>query len=291
VGDVVPIVFAQLTKRPYIAFLVSTSSYYEGRLHLRWLAQICLRSSQCLAVLTRDAFTAKDLQKQGMKKALFIGYPIMDILTSTDQDLGLSKTIPMLAILPGSRLPEALENLALQLKVCEEIAKLQSMQFSIALVSQITDIDLKIFAEKTQWDYHGNGYLTKRINEHLSVEVRGYWGAFANILHQCNIVLGMAGTAVEQAVGLGKPVVQIPGFGPQFTYAFAEAQMRLLGISVVTIGKSPQDPNLFSEAAKRIIDNLNNPIYLKSCLENGHERVGYSGGSQQIANYITKILL
>ena len=39
----------------------------------------------------------------------------------------------------------------------------------------------------------------------------------------------MAGTAAEQAIGLGKPVIQIEGKGPQFTKSFAEAQRRLLG--------------------------------------------------------------
>lgn len=39
----------------------------------------------------------------------------------------------------------------------------------------------------------------------------------------------MAGTAAEQAVGLAKPVLQLPGQGPQFTASFAEAQRRLLG--------------------------------------------------------------
>jgi len=39
----------------------------------------------------------------------------------------------------------------------------------------------------------------------------------------------MAGTATEQFVGLGKPAIAIPGIGPQFTAAFAEAQSRHLG--------------------------------------------------------------
>jgi len=42
----------------------------------------------------------------------------------------------------------------------------------------------------------------------------------------------MAGTAAEQAVGMAKPVLQLPGQGPQFTAGFAEAQRRLLGPTV-----------------------------------------------------------
>ena len=52
------------------------------------------------------------------------------------------------------------------------------------------------------------------------------------MLQQSDLVIGMAGTAIEQAVGLAKPVLQVPGQGPQFTAAFAEAQRRLLGPTV-----------------------------------------------------------
>ena len=37
-------------------------------------------------------------------------------------------------------------------------------------------------------------------------------------------------------VGLGMPVFTIAGEGPQFSYAFAEAQQRLLGKSVSAVG-------------------------------------------------------
>jgi len=47
--------------------------------------------------------------------------------------------------------------------------------------------------------------------------------AFADILQQSSLVIGMTGTAVEQAVGLGKPLIAVPGNGPAFTYRFAEA--------------------------------------------------------------------
>ena len=141
-GDIVPIVLAQLTGRPYNAFIVSTSSYYEGRLRLPWITERCLRSPRCLQIFTRDAFTAKDLQQRGLKKAIFSGYPIMDVLTPRGKDLQLQSDHSMIALLPGSRLPEALNNLALQLQLCEAIAAIQPMQFRAALVPRITEQDL-----------------------------------------------------------------------------------------------------------------------------------------------------
>jgi uncharacterized protein (TIGR03492 family) len=52
------------------------------------------------------------------------------------------------------------------------------------------------------------------------------------VLQSSDLLLAMAGTAAEQAVGLGKPVLQLAGAGPQFTEGFAEAQRRLLGPAV-----------------------------------------------------------
>jgi uncharacterized protein (TIGR03492 family) len=287
VGDIVPIAIAYLTGRPFVAFIVSTSSYYEGKLRLPWITEFCLRSPRCQRVFTRDEFTAEDLQQRGLKKAIFAGYPIMDVLQSGNNHLGLEPNFPMIALLPGSRLPEAIDNLQLQLNACEAIALKRPMQFRAALVPSITEKDLQALAQKIGWHYRGSGKL---VNPVQKLRVICYWDAFADILQQCDLAIGMAGTAVEQAVGLGKPVVQIPGAGPQFTYAFAEAQMRLLGSSVKTIGKSPKDLNLFQNIAQTVEEILDNPDYLETCLHNGIERVGQAGGSVGIAQGILEVI-
>jgi len=287
VGDIVPIAIAYLTARPFVAFIVSTSSYYEGKLRLPWITEFCLRSPRCQRIFTRDQFTAEDLQQRGIKKAIFAGYPIMDVLQSGNYDLGLDPNLPMIALLPGSRLPEAIHNLQLQLNACEAIASKRPVQFRSALVSSITEKDLQALAKKMGWHYSGSGKL---VNPDQNLSVICYWDAFADILQQCNLAIGMAGTAVEQAVGLGKPVVQIPGAGPQFTYAFAEAQMRLLGSSVKTIGKSPNDDSLFENVAKNIDKILDDSDYLETCLQNGKQRVGDAGGSVGIAQGILELI-
>ncbi|MBR8830669.1 MAG: hypothetical protein N5P05_000831 [Chroococcopsis gigantea SAG 12.99] len=285
VGDIVPISIAWLTRRPFVAFIVSTSSYYEGRLRLPLITRLALESDRCVQVFTRDAFTARDLQKRGLDKAVFAGYPIMDVLTPSGRDLELKPDIPVIALLPGSRLPEALDNLSLQLCLCEEAAKLQPLQFCIALVAGIDEGALKDSGMKQGWQYHGEGKLVKN-----GVMVRGYWGAFPDILQSCDAVVGMAGTAVEQAVGLGKPVLQIPGSGPQFTYPFAEAQMRLLGDSVVTIDRKPKTPAMFTRGAGVLQRFLRDSNYRELCSCNGLERVGEPGGSSAIAGILLRIV-
>ncbi|BBA78751.1 hypothetical protein RGRSB_0126 [cyanobacterium endosymbiont of Rhopalodia gibberula] len=289
VGDIFPVTMAYLTKRPFVAFLVSTSSYYEGKLRLPGLTQWCLQSNRCLAVFTRDAFTAEDLQQQGMTKAVFAGYPILDVLSPTGNDLNLDPKIPTIALLPGSRLPEALHNLTLQLKVCEAISELEIVQFRVPLVSSFREKDLQTTAKKQGWQYKSPGIFSKT-KHNKTIVVQCYWNAFADILQHCDLVVGMAGTAVEQAVGLGKPIVQLPGYGPQFTYGFADAQMRLLGISVQTIGKTPNNPTLFTDAAHTIQTILKDSQYLEKCLENGRQRVGQKGGSDSLANAIAQLL-
>ncbi|MDJ0600458.1 MAG: lipid-A-disaccharide synthase-related protein [Crocosphaera sp.] len=289
VGDIFPVTMAYITGRPFVAFLVSTSSFYEGKLTLPWLTRWCLRSPRCLAIYTRDAFTAQDLQQQGFKNAYFLGYPIMDILTPMGKNLHLDNDIPTIALLPGSRLPEALDNLELLLKVSESLATLEKVQFRVALVQSIKEIDLKQLAEQLKWQYQFFGRLIKE-QETNTITVECYYQAFSDIINHCDLAIGMAGTAVEQVVGLGKPVIQLPGKGPQFTYAFAEAQMRLLGISVKTIGKSYKNPHLFTETAKTIQTILKDKNYLQNCKKNGQERVGKPGGSLNIAQAIAQFL-
>jgi uncharacterized protein (TIGR03492 family) len=85
---------------------------------------------------------------------------------------------------------------------------------------------------------------------------------------------------------LGKPVIQIPGCGPQFTYRFAEAQMRLLGNSVHTVGKGAAgttELRLAAELALRLMDDRD---YLYQCQRNGQERVSKGGGALGIAQVL-----
>jgi uncharacterized protein (TIGR03492 family) len=286
VGDVVPLFFAYLTGKNYVSFIVSTSSYYEGKLKLPWLTKLLLRSSRCQQIYTRDQYTAKDLQRQGLTKAIFAGYPIMDTLTPTGHDLSLSPENPLIALVPGSRVPEALRNLKLQLQVVEKLVSLSptKWQFRAALVPSITNDDLAQIAQELDWQYSEQTLSTTIDKQHI--EVKTYNNAFADILQASSLVLGMAGTAVEQAVGLGKPVVQTPGKGPQFTYRFAEAQMRLLGLNVLTIADHPDQDMICEQTARKIMSLLNDEPFLAQCIDNGKERVGEKGGSLGIAQQI-----
>lgn len=291
-GDTIGQSFAYLSGRPYVSFISCLSSLYEGRLQLELILSYCLRSPKCLTIFTRDSYTAEDLQKQGFQKAKFGGIPSLDRLLPTGKDLQLLPDVPMIALLPGSRLPEAERNFSLQLQLVLEIAKViqgQKVAFRAALVSSLM-AKLGEIATSLGWQQE-NGKLTY-IDEKGSVvaEVLCYSDAFNDIVNYCTLVIGMAGLAVDQAVAIGKPIVQIAGEGPQFTYAFAEAQTRLLGCSVQTVGTKAADAEILREAAQVVSKTLYDEEYFSNCVENGHSRFGPLGASYRIANELLAYL-
>lgn len=273
-GDVVVLAMAWLTGCPYAAFLVSSSAYYENRFALPLHTNFLLRSPRCRQIFCRDRYTADLCQAQGLAHAVFAGYPIMDLLNYPQPRLNLNQKLPLVAFLPGSRLPEACHNLVLMLELAHLITI--PLEFYAAIVPAMQS-ELAAIATSQGWQFHQGTFSRQQIQIHCPSD------AFAEILDRASLVVGMAGTAVEQAVGLGKPVVQLVGKGPQFTYRFAEAQMRLLGSSVQTC-PTPAD------AALLIPQILQNPTYLAQCRANGQERVGQPGGSQAIAQQLLHIL-
>ncbi|MDZ8222062.1 MULTISPECIES: lipid-A-disaccharide synthase-related protein [unclassified Nostoc] len=291
-GDFVSQTFAYLTKRPFVSFISCLSALYEGRLPINPLLWHDLNSSRCLAVFTRDSYTASDLQRQGIAKARFGGIPALDRLVPAGKDLHLKQDIPMIALLPGSRMPEAARNFCLQLQLVVEIAKVMpesGFQFRAALVPNLME-QLDYIAKSQGWQL-SEGVLTysppgSSAEKSPLVEVRCYSDAFNDIVYYSNLVIGMAGLAVDLAVAIGKPIIQIPGEGPQFTYQFAEAQTRLLGISAQTIGTGPATPETLKQAAPRVVETLQDADYLAKCQQNGPERFGPPGASERIAHFL-----
>ncbi|MGB7250847.1 MAG: hypothetical protein WBC73_18070, partial [Phormidesmis sp.] len=88
----------------------------------------------------------------------------------------------------------------------------------------------------------------------------------------------------EQFVGLGKPVVTLPGPGPQFTPAFATVQAKMLGPSVQMVN----NPEEVGGAIAQIICD---PDRLQLIYKNGKQRMGESGAGDRIAQQLIKALL
>ncbi|KGG16818.1 MULTISPECIES: lipid-A-disaccharide synthase-related protein [unclassified Prochlorococcus] len=299
VGDVVPILAAWLSHRKMVVYLVAYSSHYEGKLRLPWPAASCLKSKRCLEIFTRDDLTAKDLTLQLKRSVLFLGNPFMDIVLKPKKPL--PQRLFRLGLLPGSRRPELDQNLLIILRVLQSLPQsiLTNSEFSfdMALVNALNDRALWKLISKDGWQIIANSEANSfsHILNHGFCSVKVHRNSFAQVLQSSDVLLCMAGTAVEQAVGLGKPVIQIPGKGPQFTSAFAEAQRRLLGKTVFCAeGNVVKGSNIFLSTADLIVDIFNRvhrDIELKeNCRKEASMRLGTDGGTQRIAESIKNLI-
>jgi len=292
VGDVIPLLAAWLSRRPMAIYLVAYSSHYEGRLRLPWPCAACLRSRRTAAIYSRDALTAADLSGQLERPVQFFGNPFFDgALTSSEPLEGTPRQ--RLGLLPGSRLPEALHNLELMLRLLERLPEqlrpAQRLGLHAALVGKLTPQEVAPLASRLGWrleleEQQGEQRCSlHRGPLHLQLE----WGRFAAVVQQCDLLLSMTGTAAEQCVGLGKPVLQLVGDGPQFTDNFAEAQRRLLGPALFCAAGSPGSEQQLSGSVAllaQLLERLEHDSLWRSELQQlGEQRIGPGGGAARMA--------
>jgi len=289
VGDVIPVIAAWLSGRPTATYLVAYSSHYEGKLRLPWPCAPCLRGRRTRAIYSRDALTGADLTGQLQRPVHFLGNPFFDGALSPSEPLQGSP-VQRLGLLPGSRLPEALHNLELMLRVLERLPEAlrpaERLGLHAALVGKLTPQEVAPLASRLGWKLQLEGderCCLQRGPLLLQLE----WGRFAAVVQQCDLLLSMTGTAAEQCVGLGKPVLQLVGEGPQFTENFAEAQRRLLGPGVFCAGGDPgSDAQLDATAdqLEQLLERLLHDTRWRSELQQlGMERIGSGGGAARMA--------
>jgi len=291
VGDIVPLIFAWLSGASYGFIGTAKSEYYLrdeiGVLtRCTWFEQLegwagsvyspverwLMAHPRCRAVFPRDRLTAETLKRWPIP-VFDLGNPMMDGLAS-DRPSPSWETDPLtLALLPGSRQPEAFANWERILRGIHVLLEQwpEPMVFVGAIAPSLPLAPLVTLLLQNGWQpLDPQTFTWKGSRLHLNQH------AFAETLHRSHLAIAMAGTATEQAVGLGKPVIILPGEGPQFTPAFAEAQTRLLGPSILYL---PQ-PESWAGA----IANLKqDPFYRQQLLDNGRRRMGPPGAAVRIA--------
>jgi uncharacterized protein (TIGR03492 family) len=225
-------------------------------------------------VYTRDARSAAWLHELGVPHAVHLGNVMMDLL---EPELDLSPVLdgrPVLALLPGTRddhrysLPKMLEVTALLTEV-QTLAAFTGDHSRVALPtgwSWTAPTALETDASATVVAVHDNGARVPLLR-----------GAFAALLHRSSVALGTAGTANEQAVGLGVPVVAFPTLGPQYTLNFAQAQARLLGAA---LRLETADPPTLAAAVRA---GLEDEPWRTVTRAVGLERMGAAGAARRIA--------
>jgi len=287
VGDVIPVIAAWLSRRPVATYLVAYSSHYEGRLRLPWPCGPLLASRRFRAVFSRDQLTAEDLSEQLKRPVRFLGNPFMDPVL-TDGDGRAASGTPVIGILPGSRRPELEHNLRRLLQLVERWPDTAELNLELALVSSLDDDALGELSQAAGWSFTA-GRLQR--SGAPGIQVRRQ--AFQRVLQSSDLIIGMAGTAIEQAVGLAKPVLQLAGDGPQFTASFAEAQRRLLGPTVFCAPGEPDHPHTLDTAADLALDLLKrsrcDAELQRQCRHEAQRRLGSSGGGPTMAAAISAL--
>jgi uncharacterized protein (TIGR03492 family) len=314
VGDIVPLLFAWLSGAEYAFIGTAKSEYYirdrqgqilpsqrnsieakTGSYYLPWERWLLSRRN-CQAVFARDKLTAEILQ-QSQILAFDLGNPMTDGVTieasrsvcdrlqTFKRELARSLVI---TLLPGSRPPEAYANWHQIVIAVNSLIPVFPHRQILCLAAIVPTLDLhaiegnlrklgwlklvEIEADLANFIPDDRAIYYRQQNVTIAIGTQ----SGREFMQMGDCAIAMAGTATEQFISLGKPAFIIPGAGPQFTPAFAQAQTRLLGESVILVPQ-PQDvgvemPQLFQQ-----------PERLQSIARNGLLRMGTPGAAKRIA--------
>ncbi|MBT9547335.1 MAG: hypothetical protein IV090_18225 [Candidatus Sericytochromatia bacterium] len=281
VGDIVAVAAAWRCGRPFAFVGCALSDYYTaGRRHTYDPLQRYGLKSARLGIFPRDQLTALALQSRGLP-ALCLGNPMLDALES-DSNWQYNTEAGRMAVglAPGSH-GDALINFCLILKQLSAGFDLP-VDYLCALAPGLSKHAFEQVLRVEGWQQEEvpdskTGVFWRKEAARLAL----FQGAWGSILGSIQILIGLAGTANEQAAGLGIPVLSFSGKGLQYTSRFAEAQTRLLGPALHWL--DPCHPEIMVYTLKRL-------LFEPAFSENAHrqaqavsqERFGPQGAAERI---------
>jgi uncharacterized protein (TIGR03492 family) len=213
VGDVFLLLLSRMALPHKPVFIATAKSNYHVP-HTRLERAVLRRVPR--VVITRDEVTCAALTADRIP-ARFFGNVLMDGFGPRSAP---QSDVPGVLLLPGSR-AEAAANLTRMLEVAAHVEL--PARWTCAVSPALSGQALAAAGERAGWRLDG----TRLVNRSHSVEL--IEGAFERLLAEADVVLGVAGTANEQAAGLGCPVVSFPGVGVQAGAQRLREQAQLLG--------------------------------------------------------------
>ena len=288
VGDIYALYLAyRHLAKPLVFVPTAKSDYIRGHLAI----EKYLMRKHCQLVLPRDELTAGNLRRSGIP-AKYVGNLMMDSIFASGQPLqGISPDEIVIGILPGSR-DEVYMSLPLISTAMDVIAQGQSdLVFAMAIAGTLSVTRVVSILEQEGWQAsHDNlaDSLSEGVARRETYLVKGgarllvAQGRFGDVLEASCVCLGMAGTANEQAAGLGRPVVAFPGPGSQFTAKFLAAQKRLLGDALA----AAEGPEAAGRAVLEILADTDRYAAMAAC---GRQRMGGPGGADRMATEISRL--
>ncbi|MGC8771498.1 MAG: lipid-A-disaccharide synthase-related protein [Brevinematia bacterium] len=276
VGDVFLLYVSKSSLKPRktIFLALAKSDYFMPHY---WVEKLYIKKNADF-VLTRDEYTMQNLKRSSIN-AYFLGNPLVDGINKPyNYLLNIPEGVRIIGILPGSR-KEATRNFEIILKIIEKLKNL-----NIFFLTALSDnLDYESFIEVLK----KNGYSVQ-ISSIVSAKKENTIilakGLFTEIIHRAELIIGLAGTANEQAAAIGKPVISFVGSGVQSNYRRMKEQEKLLGGAAKFVRKH-------EDVAKEIIYLLNNNEEILRRGKIGRERMGESGASKNIAEFLVKEVL
>jgi len=286
VGDVYCLAACLIFARRPTAFVATAKSELVAP-HSRLECAIAKRAA---ATFARDALTAQALQRRGVR-AQWVGNLMMDGLAQPDPGaLPVRADAIRFAVLPGSR-HDAADNARaagrrLRLIAAALAGRGAALQafVSVAPSASLADLERAIAAEGFELRHRpaDAGIVATAAARERNLEVMLVRGCFAEMLAASDVVLGQAGTANEQAAGMGRPVIAAsdPGVPPQRVGWYRQRQQRLLGDALLVL---PDDDGDFVRGVVQLLDD---PERKRRMAITGRERMGEAGAAAKVADVV-----
>ncbi|HEY3248409.1 MAG TPA: lipid-A-disaccharide synthase-related protein [bacterium] len=271
VGDTFCLWMAAAAGGPVMCIATAKSSRHDphGWLDVRIMRRVAAR------VFARDEQTAHDLRTRGIN-AVCAGNPLMDTIGG-GTGAGLRRPDRhVVVLLPGSR-EDAYANLTDLLRLAAVVAQQAPVAVACAIAPGLD-------RRRVTSEVNEAGWTTDHDDVVRRGEARVMLTAdFGGAIRDADVVVALAGTASEQAAGIGKPVVAFPGSGSQVTPRFLAAQQRLLGDALVSTAT-------WTEAAAAVLRLLRAPEERLQRGSAGRLRMGPPGAIDRIAGEILRHL-
>ena len=261
VGDMLGVVMCWLSGNRTAVYLDVYKSGYGNAYSAaeRWL----LRHTTDL-VLSRDDVLAGRLRHAGVN-ARFAGSAMMDTLVMGSYDAAARRRNPVaITVLPGSR-AHNVENFKLQLAALRLLPEIAQIDLFMPLARAE---DAARLASATGLQNTGDTLTDGRITINWAA------GSLGAMLAASDIVLGQAGTANLQAIGLGKPVVSF--VAPSTTARRYLRNRAFYGDSAILAIPTPED------MAKALRELLDDPVGRARRGAIGRDRMGPPGAVDAI---------
>jgi uncharacterized protein (TIGR03492 family) len=275
VGDMLGVIMSWFARRKVRIYLDVYKSGYDNAYSK---SEIFILRRTVGLVLTRDEVLARQLTGEGVN-ARFSGNVLMDTVeTGLYEPNWHRRHLRAIAVLPGSRATLA-RNFAIQLDALRRVPGIEGTDVFAVLarpgdVSDLAEASHMRFTPPPQ-RLGDLGTLTDgRVTVHLSTRSLGA------VIAASDVVVGQAGTANLQAIGMGKPVVSFHAEG---------STERRKGRNEALAGDAriftPREPDAMASAISKLLADPEERARRGAI---GKERMGPPGAIQAIIDELTK---